>query len=98
MNFFRLDNFSVWYRSYAFVDCDEYYADQIFIDNKIKVKFGKEFKDSKSAYRMIFCKVRKRDEEKFLEAISELRNKMILMGYTDYEEQCQNICKRLKSN
>lgn len=36
-------------------------------------------------------RVRKKDEEKFLEALSELPNRMLLTGFPDYNEYCSGI-------
>jgi len=52
----------------------------------VHVKYGKEFAGKGSDYRVIFCKVKKSDEQNFLKALHELKNKMLLMGHTDYEQ------------
>ena len=42
-----------------------------------------------SEYIVVFCKVKKKDREKFLESLNLLETKMELMGYSDYEEFCE---------
>lgn len=42
-------------------------------------------------YLIIFCKVRKKDEGKFLKALNELEKKMLLMGHHDYIAFCENL-------
>ena len=42
-NYFTLEQFSLPYGHYAFVDVPEYYADQLFIQHQVRVRFGKEF-------------------------------------------------------
>lgn len=45
---------------------------------------------------IIFCKVRKKDSERFLDALSELPNKMLICGHPDYEEYCDDIIGRIE--
>ena len=73
------------------LDCDEYLADQLFIKHKVPVKFGKEYRKNDSRYCVISCKIRKRYEEEFKKALAEMDNKMILRGYTDYADFCENF-------
>ena len=70
---------------------DEYLADQLFIKHKVPVKFGKEYCKNNSRYCVISCKIRKRYEEEFKKALAEMDNKMILRGYTDYADFCENF-------
>lgn len=44
-----------------------------------------------SRYCVISCKIRKRYEEEFKKALAEMNNKMILRGYTDYADFCENF-------
>lgn len=75
------------YCHYMYVDTKDYLADLIFAKYQITVKFKKkEF--AKDNMRIICCKVRKKDEEKFLKAMEDLKNKAILFGINEYEEIC----------
>lgn len=85
-NYFTLEKFSLLYDYYAFIDVPDYYADQLFIRHQVTVRFGNEYRHPDQPYVIIFCKVRKRDSERFLSALSELNRKMILCGYPSYEE------------
>ena len=40
----------------------------------------------------------KRDEKKFLDALSEMYDKMLLMGYKDYQEVCDNFISIVEKN
>lgn len=77
--------------SYAFIDNGNYLADQLFIKHKIPVKFGKELKSTDSQYIIICCDIKKRHEKEFLVALSELRRRMILLGYYDYDDYCESV-------
>ena len=40
--------------------------------------------------------MRKRDAERFEEAIEKLKNKMLLLGYRDYPDICSEIAKMIE--
>ena len=84
----HIDRLSLRYAYYAFLDTDAYLADQLFIKHQVRVRFGEEYVRNDSPYRVIFCQVRKRDRIRFLAAMEELPNKMLLLGHTDYLETC----------
>ncbi len=79
---------------YAYLDKYPYHADKIFIEHKLNsIKFINEMVDTKDEdYRIIFCKINRKDEKKFLECIDILHNNMLIMGYNYYEV----ICNKLK--
>ena len=74
-----------------FVDCGDYLANQLFSKHKIPMKFGKELQRSDSQYIIIYCDIKKKYEREFLIALSELRNRMLLLGYYDYDEYCESV-------
>lgn len=74
---------------YIFADIKEYLADQLFINEKIRVDFGKEFGHTEKKYLLISCKIWNKDRDKFLRSMEKLKNKMPLIGNTDYEEFCK---------
>lgn len=94
-NYFTLERFSLLYDYYVFIDVPEYYADQLFIQHKVTVRFGNEFQHPDQPYVIIFCKVRKRDRDRFLSALSELDRKMILCGYPGYSEFCDTFIAKM---
>ena len=44
-----------------------------------------------SPYCIIFCKVFKRDVQRFEDALEKLKDKMLLLGYRDYADVCNEI-------
>lgn len=90
-NYTVVDEFSLLYRNYCFLDVKEYFADGIFIKNKIKVKFGKEMVKPEIKYVVIFCKVRKKNADAFEKSMEELHRKMLLLGFGDYEDVCKGL-------
>lgn len=79
-----------------YIDTNKYLADPIFKKHNLKVKWiNKEFQGDKD-YRVIFCKIKKKDLDKFKTSIEELKNKMILLGYDDYESIYSEVYNALK--
>ena len=91
VNYIRFKTLSPLKCSYMFIDCGDYLANQLFIKHKIPVKFGKELQRSDSQYIIIYCDIKKKYEKEFLIALSELRNRMLLLGYYDYDEYCESV-------
>lgn len=85
---FKLKKLSPFSFQYLYFDTEDHFADNIFIKNKIFVKFGNEYAKDGEKYRAIFCEVSKKNVDKFLKSIDELKDKMLLFGYTDYEDWC----------
>lgn len=83
------------YMRYMYVDCRNYLADDLFIKNKITVKFEGDFTKEDSDYIFVYCKVKKKDHDKFIETLGELKNKMLIMGYSDYESFCEKQINKI---
>ena len=90
-NFWKMGDFSLFANSYFYVDHNSYLADALFVQRKIAMKFKGEMVKEDSPYCIIFCKVLKRDVQKFEDALEKLKAKMLLLGYTDYDEVCGEI-------
>lgn len=94
-NYLKLDYFSFINDVYLYVDVESYLMDKILVDRGIKVKFSKEFYNKTNDYVIITVKVKKKDVNKFLEACSELFDKMKNAGYDDYPDMCSHIQESL---
>ena len=55
------------------------------------MKFKGEFEKKGSPYRIIMCRVFKRDVGRFEEALEKLKDKMLILGYRDYDKVCADI-------
>ena len=86
----------LFYDKYFYIDTPDYIADSIFYKHKIKIKFGDEYTKENEKYVIVTCKVRKKYKEVFEKAFEEVKNKMILLGHTDYEEWTQNFFNQLE--
>ena len=94
-NYWRMKDFSIFSVSYAYVDHNSYRADRLFVQNKVRMKFKEEFAKAESPYCIVFCKVRKKDAERFEEALEKLKNKMLLLEYRDYPDVCKEIARMI---
>lgn len=94
-NYWRMSDFSLFSVHYAYVDHSAYLADQLFVKNKVAMKFMEEMAKDGTPFRLVFCKVRKRDVAKFEESLGELNDKMRLLGYADYSVVCDEIAQLL---
>ena len=60
-NFWKMKDFSIFTVPYAYVDHFSYLADNLFVQRKITMKFKGEYEKAGSPYRIIMCRVLKRD-------------------------------------
>ena len=97
-NFLKLDGLSILSAHYMYIDHKEYLADSLFAQNHVSVRFGNELSRDNSPYRIILCKVRKKDTAGFEKSMELLCNKMQLFGHDDYVEFCNDIMETLEQN
>ncbi len=95
--YLHLDKFDPFHSYYAYFDVPEYFADQLFIQHRVRVHFSGEYQKEGKRYVVVLCRVRKKDEKRFLEALGELPRKMLLLGYTDYLEDCTELIERMEA-
>lgn len=94
-NFIQLQCYNPFRLAYAFYDTGEHLADQVFINNKVRVKFLHEFVLQGAKYRVLICKIPKKDEKNFILSMNQLKNKMLLLGHTDYQGFCNVMSEYL---
>ena len=97
-NFLRLDGLSILSVQYMYIDYKDYLADSLLAQNHVSVRFENEFSRDDSSYRIILCKVRKKDTAGFEKSMELLCNKMLLFGHNDYMEFCNSIMETLGQN
>ena len=95
-NFWKMDDFFPDSLSYAYLDHESYFADKIIMEKGIRVKFIREMHRENAPYRIIFCKVQKRERERMESALKELENKILLAGYKDYPLYCTELEEELE--
>ena len=60
------------------------------------MKFEGEMAKDDSPCCIVFCKVLKKDAERFEDALGRLKDKMLLLGHKDYPEACGEITKMIE--
>lgn len=73
-----------WER-YVYLDTDQILAESLFIRHMVHVKVDGFMEKKNEKYKLISLRVLKKDEKKFLQAMEELKGKMLIFGHTDYE-------------
>ena len=92
---------SLFYNYFMFFDIRPYLADKLFIKHKVRVRFDKEFEHpekTKWPYTVVFCHVRKKDTQKFVAALEDLKKDMVLCGYPDYEKEVYEFLDSFKKD
>ena len=89
-NWFNLTVSPSLYCRYAYIDLEDHLADSLFQRQNISVRFEREFENPINGYRLIICKVLPWHRVGFLKALSQLPNKMNLLGFNDYQDFCRD--------
>lgn len=89
--FIRIDKLSLFHKYYMYLDHNEYYADAIFRQNKLRLKFTKEYKRKNYPYRMIVVRCPKDQAELFERACNDIPRIMLIRGRKDYAEAARQI-------
>ena len=92
----KLDRWSLFYDYFAFLDIEPYAADQLFTQHQVTVHSVREYGKPDCPYRIILCKVRRRDAGRFHAAMAELPDKLRLLGYADYLEVCRTLWENVE--
>ncbi len=96
--YIKINKPSLKYAYYLYFDVQPYFADRLFIEHKIRVWFDRECSKKDSPYTAVFCHIKKRDVPVFLAALKDLKNRMILCGYPNYESEIGELITELGSN
>ena len=94
-NCIAIYRFLPFFRYFAYFDTDNNVAHPLFAKHKVRVRLCREFCKRGSDYKLVFCKVRRKDVHGFLNAINEMSNKMLIMGHVDYDNFCQSIITQM---
>ena len=76
---------------FFFVDNSQNVSNNIFIANKLKVRYCSEIRLDFNNYKILFVKVPITQEELFINCMEELNDKMVLRGFRDYKDVCKII-------
>ncbi len=88
-NWFNLTVSPALYCRYAYIDLEDHLAESLFERQHVSVKYEQEFVNPINSYRLVICRVLPWHREGFLKALSQLPNKMNLLGFNDYQDFCR---------
>lgn len=94
--YLRLQKRSLRFEYFMFFDTSAYIADQIFIRKKIRVWFDGDYTKEDFPYMAVLCHVRKKDTEKFLDALEILKKNIMICGYSQYETEISEFMSNLE--
>lgn len=83
------------YHEFVYVDTENHLADDVFVTNKIPVKFKGDYKHDDKKYIIVYCKVKSKYLDEFTNSLGQLKNKMIHNGFKDYEVFCKNLSEKI---
>lgn len=86
------------YNEFVYIDVDDHLADDIFVKNKIPVKFKGDYKHDDKKYVLVYCKVKPKYIDEFLNSLGELKNEMFHNGFADYDMFCKNMLDRIRQD
>lgn len=76
----------------AYFDTIPYKADAIFVKNNLKIKFINNYiYKNNTKLVLVFAKIPKNKLNLFAKCMSELKNKMLILGDTDYLTNIKDI-------
>jgi len=88
----KIKKFPPWRSYFLYFDTRQYFADSVFAEQKLKVKFEKnEFIKPGFSYIGILCSVKRKDEHRFIAAMDMVKKKILICGHPDYEKECVNF-------
>lgn len=91
-NYVKIDKFSPFREYFFYVDCRKLLADDVFISNGLSVKFHADYRLDGFEFIWVYCSVRRRDVPLFKKCMKELYNKLLILGYTNYDKFCKEVC------
>ena len=96
-NFIDLGSCSLGRRKLmVYLDTDEYYGIGPLNKHGVRPKLKQQMTRPDEKYRLIFLRVLKKDEPRFVAAMEDLKTKMLICGHTDYETHGGELIEELE--
>ncbi len=86
-----LDETTPDYNWFSYFDTEDGLAASLFRFLEIDVTIEQEFWNEEDPYRIILCRIPRKQREAFLEAIELIPGLMDYTGHTDYRDFCRNV-------
>lgn len=87
-NCIQVDSRSLFSYRFVYVDIKDHISESILKEYGVYPFRVKEMARKDSPFRLIVCSIRKRDIRRFKEALSILKNRILILGYNDYDDFC----------
>lgn len=97
MNYLKLKCYNIFRYEYLYIDTEEFLADTLFNEYKIKnIKFKEHYAHPDyKGYRAIICRIRKCDEKNFLHCMDLLNTKATILNGNKYLDMCKFVMQSL---
>ena len=79
-----------------FLDTQENLAESVLRKHGVRTKFIHLLTREDTDYVLIEMKVRKDDRQKFIDAMEDLRTKMLICGHPDYETRAGELIREIE--
>ena len=89
--------FNKW-QMYAYLDLPENLAASVLHKNDVRYRFDRLMTREDTDYVLIQMLIKTEDKEKFLNAMEDLKTKMLLCGHLDYETKAGELIRELENN
>ena len=89
--------FGMWLL-YAFLDVPQNMAASVLIKHGVRFKVERVLKREDEKYILVQVKVRRKDKQQFLDAMEDLKTKMLICGYRDYVEHSGALIRELEDD
>ena len=86
---FEIADGPAMYYWFAYFDTHDHLADCLFDHEHVSVTVEDEFAGDDDPYRIVLCRIARKDRERFLNAVDLLPSLMTYVGKTDYEAFCR---------
>ena len=85
-------------RVVVYLDTEEHHGIGPLYQHRVRLKYSHEMTRPDEKYCLVFLRVLKKDLEKFIAAMEDLKNKMLICGHTDYETHGGELMDELEEN
>ena len=83
---------------YAFLDVPEALATSVLLKNNVRAKFVHLLTREDTDYVLVQMKIHRNDRQKFLDAMEDLKTKMLICGHADYEACAGEFIRELEDD
>ena len=90
-NYVTISKPSDSYQYYAYIDAEDNTAEDIFIQHDIPVEIIKVFLNMCVKYRIVLCRIQKKNKKGFIEAVKEMRDTLPPDELSFYDKYCRGM-------